>query len=83
MFLLETLSRARDPKLLGLLPSSALDALVEMARWQTPGHANSARLQLGRIARVEESALQRLVEAGDVDTIVGRLRDGARIRKGR
>ncbi len=83
LFLLETLSRGRDPKLLGLLRSSALDALVEMARWQAPGHAYTARLLLGRIAGIEESALQRLVDAGDVDTIVGRLRDGARIRKGR
>jgi hypothetical protein len=38
---------------------------------------------LGRVAGIEESRLQRLVAAGDVDTIVASLGKDPHIRKGR
>jgi hypothetical protein len=51
--LLETLSRGREPGLLNLLKQRALDSLIEMARWRSPGHAYPARAMLARIAGVD------------------------------
>jgi len=72
-FLLETLTRRRDPQLLRELRSRALDSLIEMARWRNPGHADFARLLLGRIAGIEETRLQQLVKDGQVDQIIKML----------
>jgi HEAT repeat protein len=72
-FLLETLSQRRDPQLLGQLRAQALDALLEMARWRSRGHADFARIPLGRITGIEENRLQQLVQAGQVDAIINAL----------
>jgi hypothetical protein len=69
-FLLDELSRGRNPKLLSQLRSQALDSLIEMARWRSPGHANFARILLGRIAGIEETRLKQLVESGHVEQII-------------
>ena len=73
-FLLDELSRRRNPKLLSRLRSQALDSLIEMARWRSRGHAGTARILLGRIAGIEETRLQRLVDAGEVDQIINALK---------
>jgi len=82
-FLLESLSRGRDPQLLALLRAEALPNLVEMARWRSAGHAAPARLILGRIAGIEESRLTRLVGEGRVDEIVAALGAEPRVRPDR
>ncbi len=64
-WLLINLTAARDPKLLQQLRNEAMDALVEMARWQFAGHASFARRLLGRIAGIEEAKLDRLVMKND------------------
>ena len=69
-FLLDALSKNRDPRLLSQLRSRALESLIEMARWQVPGHAYTARILLGRMAGIEETELQQIVEAGQVDKII-------------
>lgn len=71
---LEQLSRRRDPQLLGRLRGRALDSLLEMARWRSAGHAESARLLLGRMAGIEEERLQQLVNTGQVDRIIGAVK---------
>jgi hypothetical protein len=73
-FLLDELSKRRDPKLLSQLRSRALDSLIEMARWRSRGHADFARILLGRIAGIEETRLQQLVDAGQVDQIIAALK---------
>ncbi len=73
-WLLEALSAARDPKLLGALREEALDSLLEMARWRTPGHSYAARMILGRIAGIEEQRLVEMVEKGEVQTILDSLK---------
>ena len=73
-FLLDELSKRRDPKLLTELRSRALDSLIEMARWRSRGHAGFARILLGRIAGIEETRLQQLVETGQVDQIIKALK---------
>jgi hypothetical protein len=71
---LEQLSRGRDPRLLRQLRARALDALTEMARWRGAGHAQQARLILGRMAGIEEGRLRRLEAAGQVDEIIGAVK---------
>lgn len=71
--LLLTMSQSRDPRLLTLLRDRAVSSLLEMARWRYSGHANPARILLGRVAGIEEGRLQQLARDGDVDGIVGAL----------
>lgn len=72
--LLDVLSHRRDPRLLRVLRSQALESLVEMARWRNPGHASNARVILGRIAGIEEERLQELAASGNVDEIINAVR---------
>jgi hypothetical protein len=69
-FLLTELTKRRAPRLLNQLRAQALDSLIEMARWRSRGHADFARILLGRIAGIEEIRLQQLVDAGQVDQII-------------
>lgn len=72
--LLGVLSRGRDPRLLRLLRSEALDSLIEMARWRDPNHASDARMILGRIAGIEEGHLAEMVASGSMDEIINAVR---------
>jgi hypothetical protein len=69
-FLLIELSKRRSLRLLNQLRSQALDSLIEMARWRSRNHAYFARILLGRIAGIEETRLQQMVDAGQVDQII-------------
>jgi hypothetical protein len=70
-WLLINLTTSRDPKLLKELRKEAMDALVEMARWQFAGHASFARRLLGRIAGIEEARLDTLVmQNGQAEGII-------------
>jgi hypothetical protein len=72
--LLDVLSAGRDPRLLRLLRSEALDSLIEMARWRDPNHASSARMILGRIAGIEEGRLRQLAASAKVDEIINAVK---------
>jgi len=71
--LLMSLTRSRDPKVLALLRAEALDTLLEMARWRSIGHAEAALSILGRMAGLDEDALNKLIGTGQADTIIGKL----------
>jgi hypothetical protein len=71
--LLDPVSAGRAPKLLSQLREQALDALIEMARWRSPGHSYAAKMILGRIAGIEERRLEEIVE-GEVQTILDALK---------
>lgn len=62
--LLERVTANRDPKLLGELRVEALEPLLEMARWRSPGHSYPFKIMLGRIAGIEEKRLEEIVEKG-------------------
>ena len=64
-WLLLNLTKSRGPKLLEQIHKEAMDALVEMARWHSAGHASFARRLLGRIAGIEEAKLDTLVMKND------------------
>lgn len=68
-----SLTERGNPRLLAELRSRALEALVEMARWKSSGHADPARVLLGRIAGIEEQRLRELVATGRVDAILEAL----------
>jgi hypothetical protein len=73
--LLSYMTQGRSPELLAQLRRRAvLDRLIEIARWHT-GHVEAARYILGRIARIDEERLVRLVTAGKVEVILNGLQD--------
>lgn len=69
-YVLEQISKNRNARLLRLLRAEALEALIEMARWRSGGHAGSARTILGRIAGIEESRLKQMIAAGEIEQII-------------
>jgi hypothetical protein len=71
--LLDQLTASRDPKLLGELRAQALEPLLEMARWRSPGHSEPFKVMLGRIAGIEEKRLQEIVAKGEVKIIFDSL----------
>jgi hypothetical protein len=71
--LLSILTAQRDPQLLNCIREQALTSLVEMARWSYPGHADSSRLMLGRIAGIEETTLIAMIQRKEVVPIVNAL----------
>jgi hypothetical protein len=71
--LLAALTLQRDPRLLTCLREQALSSLIEMARWSFSGHANNARIVLGRIAGIDEKTLIAMVERKEVEPIINAL----------
>jgi hypothetical protein len=70
---LMALSTSRDPQLLAQLRAETLDPLLEMGRWRNIGHAGAALTILGRMAGIEEEALNKLIDAGQTATILGKF----------
>jgi hypothetical protein len=70
---LVALTTSRDPKLLAQLRAEALDPLLEMGRWRSIGHAEAALTILGRMAGIDEDALNKLIDAGQAATILGKF----------
>ena len=73
LFVLLPITAARDPQTLEAIRRGALEELIEMARWRTPGHNYPARVILGRIARIDEAKLHKMIEAGQVTEITAAL----------
>ena len=73
-WVLESLTKSREAKLLAQLRSEALVSLIEMARWRSNGHAYTARVLLGRIAGIEEEHLKKLALAGNPEEIINVLK---------
>ena len=73
-YLLQGLTLSRDRRLLASIHKKAFVSLYEMARWQDPSHAGSARYILGRIAGIDEKRLVQLIAEDDVDTILRAFR---------
>ena len=68
--LLSVLTAQRDAQLLACLRQQALTSLIEMARWSYSGHADTARLMLGRIAGIDERTLLAMIERKEVEAII-------------
>jgi hypothetical protein len=72
--LLVELSRSRPPDLLACLRAGALDALIEMARWRSPGHANAPFWLLGRVAGLTDTAIDDAWKRHDPERLVAAAR---------
>jgi len=70
---LVALTTTRDPRVLDQLRAEALDPLLEMGRWRSIGHAEAALTILGRMAGIEETTLEQLIDAGQAATILGKF----------
>jgi hypothetical protein len=75
MFLLDSVTAARDPRTLESLRHQAIKPLRQMSRWTYWGHASMALVLLGRIAGIPEMRLQSLLEAHDAAAILDQVRD--------
>ncbi len=70
-FVLDSLTKSRDPEVLVELHQKSMPALIEMARWQFNGHAVGYRRLLGRIAGIEEAKLNKMIgDPGQIEAIV-------------
>ena len=74
---LMALSTDREPELLATLREQALAPLVEMARWNSEGHALPAFFVLGRIAGYSDEAVYDLWERGNRDAVIDAARSGS------
>jgi hypothetical protein len=68
------LTDGRDPKLLKELRIRALPSLMEMARWQSKGHAFGPLMILGRIAGIPDHEIFEALQSGKRDTIIEKIR---------
>ncbi|HEY6400109.1 MAG TPA: HEAT repeat domain-containing protein [Blastocatellia bacterium] len=59
------ITKAPSPAILSELRRKALPALIEMARWKTPGHAKAAFILLGRVAGYPDGEINAAWEDGD------------------
>ena len=62
---LVSLTETRDPGTFAHMRERALAALIDMARWKTPAHAQAAFVLVGRIAGLKEKDIQAAWSRGD------------------
>ncbi|HRH45085.1 MAG TPA: HEAT repeat domain-containing protein [Pyrinomonadaceae bacterium] len=72
---LDALAKNRDGRLLAKLKNNALDSLIEMARWKSPGHAQTAFSILGRIGKLSEVQIEKAWKTGDREQEIKRILD--------
>lgn len=72
-FVLVALTKRREPRVLSLLRSDALDPLIEMARWRSDSHAYWAVIVLGRIAGLDDDVIGKMMMAGEKEKIIDRV----------
>jgi len=73
---LATLTASRDPALLARLKAESFEALVEMARWRSTGHAFAARQILGRIGGLGGEDIGRAIGEGDTARLIAAAQAG-------
>jgi hypothetical protein len=78
---LSGLSAGGNEAILTKLRTRSLAALVEMARWNTEGHALMAFLLVGRIARMSEPEMLEAWAAGKREEVITRALDSASVKQ--
>jgi hypothetical protein len=64
------LTAKRDPAILTDLREHSLAALIEMARWKSPGHAQPSFFLVGRIAGLKEEQIQKAWDENDRERVI-------------
>jgi hypothetical protein len=74
------LTEKREAPLLASLRRHALQSLVEMARWKSPGHAQFPFFVLGRVGKLPEADLWKAWNSGERESVIQRVlsRGGSR-----
>jgi hypothetical protein len=67
---LVNLTESRDPETLSLLRDRALPSIIEMARWHDLEHALPAFILAGRIAGLDEKAIEAAWVSGDRELVL-------------
>jgi hypothetical protein len=71
------LTAGRDAVLLSSLRQRALQSLVEMSRWKSPGHAAAAFFILGRVGNLSDDEIQKAWSSGNrqalIETVLKRV----------
>jgi hypothetical protein len=71
------LTDGRDAAILLSLRRRALQSLVEMSRWKSPGHAGAAFFMLGRVGNLSDDEIQKAWDSGDrqllIETVLKRV----------
>jgi hypothetical protein len=68
---LDLLTKERDSFTLARIRARALDAIVEMARWKTPEHAQPAFRLVGRVAGLSEAEIEAAWASSDRERVIG------------
>jgi hypothetical protein len=71
-FVLGELTEGGDPSTLAALRERALPALVEMARWKSPGHAYAPFILLGRAVGLSDREVEEAYQRGDRESVIAR-----------
>jgi hypothetical protein len=72
------LTSSRSTQVLVPLRQRALPALVEMARWKSPGHAQAPFFVVGRIAGLDDKAIWQAWVSGEREPVIARALQSAR-----
>lgn len=70
---LDALTKNHDVRLLTALKNKTLDSLIEMARWKSPGHAQTAFSILGRIGKLSEEKIDKAWKSEDREQEIKRI----------
>lgn len=78
VFALYQLTEKRNPAVLSELRKHALPSLIEMSRWQSPGHAYRPFFLLGRVGNLSEDEIQKDWDSGKreilIETVLKRVK---------
>ncbi len=72
-FVLGELTEGGDPATLTAVRERALPALIEMARWKSPGHAHVPFILLGRVAGLSDRETEDAFQRGDREAVIARV----------
>jgi hypothetical protein len=64
------LTEQRDAQILASLRQHALQSLVEMSWWKSPGHANAAFFILGRVGNLSDDEIRKAWNSGNRQSLI-------------
>jgi hypothetical protein len=67
---LHQLTEKRDASILSSLRQRALQSLVEMSRWKSPGHAFAPFFVLGRVSNLSDEEIHKAWSSGDREFLI-------------
>lgn len=78
-----SLTASRDPLVLAYLRRRVLQSLVDMSRWNSPGHAQYPFIILGRVGNISEEEIQTAWDEGKQESVIERVLQNSKQHAGR